>query len=161
MTADSLIAALVGSRAKFLLHVAGVTQAQAQWKPFPGCMSIEETLRHLMVDDLAATESLASGGHPAYESRREEVLSSTAGMGLEALIARLGETHGTFIQSLRDACSGKTLDDQICVWGEEMPIGLGVPFFGTEDSYHSGQVAFIRMAQDPEWDYYAAIYGEG
>ena len=28
----------------------------------------------------------------------------------------------------------------------------------SEDYYHAGQITFIRMATDPQWDYYRSIY---
>ena len=159
MTAQQLIDALAQSRAKFLRHVEGMTEEQCRWKPYPECMSVNDTLMHLMIDDLAAIESLDTKAEPSYEKHREEVHAQNGNFDHVALLERLAETHQLLIGKLKGEYGSADLDTNICIWGDMKPLGLGIPFLATEDSYHSGQVSFIRQAQDPSWNYYAAIYG--
>jgi hypothetical protein len=38
-------------------------------------------------------------------------------------------------------------------------LRVAVAYLTAEDFYHAGQLAFIRMATDPGWDYFGSIYG--
>lgn len=149
----SLIDGLRHSRAHFFKHVEGISEEQLDWKPYPECKSVRETLQHLVVVDRSGLDSLRSGKEPDYESYQVPETD------LAALRATLDETHRALLGELATQASGKPLDAEICVFGFKMPVINGIPAFATEDAYHTGQVAFVRMATDPTWDYYAMIYG--
>jgi hypothetical protein len=51
------------------------------------------------------------------------------------------------------------LDAEVALWGTPQKLGRAIAYLTAEDFYHAGQIAFIRMASDPEWDYYACVYG--
>lgn len=153
LTLDDLLAGLERSREHFLKHLDGLDDDQWDFKPFPECKSIRETLQHLVVDDRAALNSLRSGEEPDYEA------GACNEKDIDALRALLDQSHQTLINEIRIRYANSPLDTDICVWGSHEKVGAGVPYFSSEDFYHAGQVAFIRMASDPEWDYYEAIYG--
>lgn len=48
---DSLIEGVRESRRFFLKHLKGLRDDQWEWKPYPECKSIRETLAHLVSDD--------------------------------------------------------------------------------------------------------------
>jgi len=128
-----------------------------QWdfKPFPACKSIRETLQHLVVDDRAALNSLTTGGEPDYEAGACNITD------LEQLHQALEESHDALLNAIRSRYASSGMDADICVWGSHEKLGSGLPYFSSEDFYHAGQVAFIRMASDPDWDYYETIYSDG
>jgi len=158
VTPATLIDMVATSRRAFLRHLDGLPDEAWSWKPYAESKSVLETLAHLRVDDLMALESLKTGEEPDYETATEMV-APTISSGKDALLANLAESHAALIAYLRDNFAEARLDTPICVWGATQPLATGIPFFCSEDYYHAGQVAFIRMAQDPTWDYYASIYG--
>lgn len=148
-----LVQGIIASRAYFLKHVRGMTDEQWIWKPYPECKSGREILQHLIIDDMAALDSLKTGAHPDYESF---AVSET---DIGRLLTILEKTHKELVDTLRDLGEGKSLEDDICIWGDHVKLGRGVPHLSSEDYYHAGQIAYIRMATDPNWDYYTDIYG--
>jgi hypothetical protein len=158
ITPLDLIDTLAAARGSFLRHLDGLSDEGWAWKPYPEAKNIYETLAHLRVDDLMALESLQTGGEPGYEAATEMVAPSLS-QGREALLQHLADSHAALLTYLRDNYADAPLDTPICVWGSVKPVAVGIPFLSSEDYYHAGQVAFIRLAQDPTWDYYASIYG--
>ena len=156
---EELITGIQNSRKHFLKHVAGMTAEQWDWKPYADCMSARETIAHLMGDDIAAKQSLLDNAEPNYEAALASA-SSIAATDSTELLAQLASTHAELCEAITATCANKPLDSTISVWGTQMKIAQGIPHFSSEDYYHSGQVAFMRMATDPAWNYYAAIYGE-
>ncbi len=147
-------AALDHARRHLLKHLAGVTPEQIDWKPFPECKSIRETLSHLVVDDLAAAESLETGREPDYASF--EAPQGT----FEELLGRLEETHGRVLEAVAQTLRKSGARWSICAFGEWRHPCEAVTILASEHYYHAGQIAFIRMATDPGWDYYSAVYGD-
>jgi uncharacterized damage-inducible protein DinB len=62
MDLNSLIESIHASRKYFLNHIKGLRQDQWDWKPFPECKSIRETLAHLVMDDRAFLQRLLTNG---------------------------------------------------------------------------------------------------
>jgi uncharacterized damage-inducible protein DinB len=153
LTLDDLLDALRRSRAYFLKHVEGLKDEQWDFKPFPECKSVRETLQHLIIDDRAAVDSIRTGEDPNYEEGPYSIKD------LSQLKQTLTDSHEALLQELRIRYANAPIDSEICVWGAQDKLGTGIAYFSSEDFYHAGQVAFLRMASDPEWDYYAAIYG--
>lgn len=152
VTTDDLLEGLRRSRRHFLKHLEGVQEDQWDYRPFPQCKSIRETLQHLVIDDRAALESLRTCKEPNYERQPYEV------QDIDELYRLLAMSHGALLRDLSERV--RHLDEEICVWGLVLKAAVGIPYFSSEDFYHAGQVAFLRMACDPQWDYYHAIYGE-
>jgi len=154
VTVTDLVDAMRASRRHFWKHVNGLSDAQWDWKPYPECKSIRETLAHLVQDDRAALAALHSGGEPDYEAFAEPERD------LDRLRALLAESHEALCAAITAKFDGAPLDTPLSAWGAIKPLGTGIPFFCSEDYFHAGQVTFIRLATDPTWDYYGAIYGE-
>ena len=130
-----------------------MTLEQTDWKPYPECMNVKETVAHLVVDDLAALESFQTLHEPAYDQ-----IPRPSGP-LPELLAALDASHKELISWLEEHMGDKSLDAPSCAFGSPLPACRAIAHISSEDYYHSGQVAFIRMATDPSWEYYGAIYG--
>ena len=141
------------SRKHFLRHIAGLTAEQWTWKPYPECKSAAETLAHLVTDDRAFLQSLQTGREPDYAALE------IAERDPEVLLELLLESHEELVAYIAGRYSQSPLDEPACAWGAVMPLAVAIGHLSSEDYYHAGQVAFIRMATDPGWDYYAAVYG--
>ena len=152
LTLDDLVARLRFSRNRFLKHLVGLRDDQWDWKPYPECKSIRETLAHLIADDRAALQSLQTGKEPEYDSLQESARNPVK------LRALLDESHQRLCQFLLKHYAKAPLDTEVCIWCNPMKLAVGVAHLSSEDFYHAGQVAFIRMATDPVWDYYGFIY---
>jgi len=154
VTVTDLVNTVRDSRRHFWKHVDGLSDAQWDWKPYPECKSIRETLAHLVQDDRAALAALHSGGEPDYESFAEPERD------LDRLRALLAESHEALCAAIAAKFDGAPLDTPMSAWGAIKPLGTAIPFFCSEDYFHAGQISFIRLATDPTWDYYGAVYGE-
>ena len=154
LTLDDFIGSIHKSRKHFLKHVHGLSDEQLDWKTYAECKSIRETVAHLICDDRAALQALQTGGEPDYESLQESERD------WHKLLATLETSHSELCAYLARTLAGKPLDDEVCIFGGKYKMAIGIPYISSEDFYHAGQVAFIRMATDPSWDYYSAIYAE-
>ena len=122
-------------------------------KPYPECKSIRETLAHLIADDRASVVMLETGEFPDFDGMLEREASPTK------LLDLLAESHDNLCAFLRGRFADTPLDSVVKFFGGPEPLGLAIAGISSEDYYHAGQVAFIRMATDPAWDYYKEIYG--
>lgn len=153
LSVKDFITGLRESRRHFLKHIKGITPEQMDWKPYPNCLSIRETVQHLIVDDRAALESLQTGSEPHYE--RHTVKETD----FDRLVILLNKSHEALVGFLDEEYGPETFDTLGFAWGQAMPIAQAIVHFSSEDHYHAGQVAFIRQATDPAWSYYKEIYG--
>jgi hypothetical protein len=159
MDVDLLVDQLSASRAFFHRHLLDLPESVWTFKPFPECKNLFETLVHLRVDDLAALDALRSGHHSPEDYAKHDGLYAEMERGPEFLLARLAESRAELENELRDTYRGADPTTPICVWGTTMPLVTGIPYFCSEDYYHAGQAAYIRMAAQPDWNYYACVYG--
>lgn len=157
---EDLIESLRASRSNFHKHLQGLKDDQWDWKPYPECKSIRDTLIHLIVDDRAAVGAFDSDDEPDYEAL-VNAATAEAGNDITHLKALLENSFETLIAELTTRYADKPLDTEISVFGSPRKLGVAIPYFSSEDYYHTGQVSFIRMASDPSWNYYEAIYGFG
>ncbi len=149
---DDLIDNMRGALRFFLCHLNGLPARQWDWKPSPACRSIREMLLHLSEtyeDKAALEEELA---RPVPDVARVQALFEQA--------AR--KDYGR----LRAKYADTPLDAEITVPGGDFFLGKGSVKAGTllarrawEECYHTGQVVYIRLATDPEWDQEKAAYG--
>ena len=160
LTLDELIEDLQHSRQFFFKHLDGLREDQWDWKPYPECKSIRETLAHLVVDDRSAIESIETGDFPDFDAIAAVAIRE-APDNLEKQFALLAESHEQLIALLRTKYANQPLDTEISIWGMNGKVVRLVPHLSSEDYYHAGQVGFIRMAIDPAWNYYKAIYNLG
>ena len=153
VTVNDLVGLIQYSRKHFFKHLDGLKDAQWDWKPYPECKSIRETLAHLIADDRAALESLQTQKEPHYEALQETERD------LVKLRTILDKSHQALCDFILKTYASTPLETEVCIFGTQTSLAKGIPFLISEDFYHAGQVGFIRMATDPKWDYYAAIYG--
>ena len=149
---DLLIEGIRSSRRYFLNHIKGLRDDQWDWKPYPECKSIRETLAHLIADDRATIHMLETGQFPDFGSLLE---SET---GTEKLESLLSDSHEKLCEFIKAKFSSTPLDTLVNFWEGPVPLAQAITGISSEDYYHAGQVAFIRMATDPGWDYYRSIY---
>lgn len=159
-TFEDLIESLRASRSNFHKHLEGLKDDQWDWKPYPECKSIRDTLIHLVVDDRVAVWALDADGEPDYEAF-VNAATDEAGSDLVHLKEMLDTSFTALLEQLISRYADQPLDTEISTFGSPKKLGVAIPYFSSEDYYHTGQVAFIRMASDPSWNYYAAIYGFG
>jgi uncharacterized damage-inducible protein DinB len=153
-TLDDLLDGVRASRRHFWKHLRGLSEEQWNWKPYPGCKSVRETLAHLIWVDRSALVSLETGKEPDHAALEEPERDG------ERLRALLEESHERLVRFIAGRWADAALDTEVCLFGSASKLGRAVAYLTAEDFYHSGQVAFIRMATDPGWDYYGSIYAE-
>lgn len=146
------------SRRHVLKHLKDVKDDQWDWKPYTECKSLRETIVHMIVDDITARESLISGGEPDYEGVSARVNAESVGQPPDGLLARLAAAREELLRYVVSEYGNAPLDKAVSLWGGPMKLGSAIAHISSEDYYHAGQVAFIRMATDPGWDYYSAVY---
>jgi hypothetical protein len=156
---NALLDGLRFSRQRFLAHLKDLPDSAWTYKPFPEGKNILETLVHLRIDDDMAAESILTKKEPDYEAATVGAYEEMAN-GPEFLLNRLADSHRRLLELLKSEFGELPMAAEICIWGHMMPVYQGIPFLSSEDFYHAGQVAYVRMAVQPDWDYYAAIYGE-
>jgi hypothetical protein len=152
-TIATTVEPLIIARNHFLKHLCSIRDDQWDFKPFPNTMTMRDTLRHLVVDDLAALDSLQTGHEPDYDSFNVEEEA------VEELLDRMSLARQALVDELISKIEESGEDIQICTWGQMRPLHVGIAYLTSEDYYHAGQVSFLRQASDPDWDYYATIYG--
>lgn len=151
---ETAIAGIRASREFFLSHIKGVRDDQWDWKPYPECKSIREIIAHLISDDRAFIEILGKGeiaDHSALEEKERD---------LAKLLDMLSKSHESLCAFVRYKFANTPLDTPVSFFSGEEPLSTAIAGISSEDFYHAGQVAFIRMATDPKWDYYASIYAQ-
>src|SRR5271170_4825454 len=93
---DDLIDSVQASRRHFLKHLDGIREDQLDWKPYPECKDIRETLVHLLCDDRVALKCLQTGEHPDWEKDYAELERD-----YECLRAMLAESHVKLVDFLK------------------------------------------------------------
>jgi len=152
---SEMIQLLSNARRQFLKHLEGLREDQWTWKPYPECKSIAETVAHLIANDRAVMQSLETGKEPDYDAVQE------AERNPERLLRMAEETRSSLISLLQSKFGARPLDESVSLFGMHMKLYEALAMLACEEYYHIGQAAFIRMATDPSWDYYSAIYGGG
>lgn len=152
---DDLIELAKETREQFLKHINGMTEEQMDFKPYAECKSVRETLQHLITDSRAAIHVLETGQMPDFAA----IMETETDTG--KLLAIIEESQNKVISSVKEKFGGVPLDTPIPFFGRPCPLWKAVLSMALEDNYHTGQAAFARMACDPAWDYYKAIYDMG
>jgi uncharacterized damage-inducible protein DinB len=147
-----LVEAKQASRAHFLRHMEGLTEEQWEWKPYPECKSARETVAHMLWVDRTAQASMEAGADSDWSSIEVEETD------LDQLRMMLSASHEKLLAFLKQRYQNTPLDTEVSLWDMPMKLGRAITYLSSEDYYHSGQIAFIRMATDPDWDYYSFIY---
>ncbi len=153
LTLDDALDGVRSSRRYFRKHLTGLREDQWDWKPNAECKNIRETLVHLICNDRAALQSMQTGKEPDYESFQETERDP------ERLCGLLAESFEDLQAYIKTRYADAPLDTEVSVYGSPLKLARAVSHLSAEDFYHAGQVAYIRIATDPTWDYYSAIYG--
>jgi hypothetical protein len=149
---DDLVSGIEKSHQFFLKHLDGLREDQWDWKPYTECRSIRETIVHLIEDYRAMIYLLDKGKFPDFAEIREKERD------LPRLLATFDETEKQLSSFIKTKFAKVSLDTEIDHFFGKKKLGLAICEISQEIAYHIGQVAFIRMATDPSWDYYASVY---
>lgn len=152
-TLEHCIEGMEFARSHFMKHIAGFPEEHWDSKLIPDSKSVRETIQHLIANDRATMQALETGKEPDYENLQVTETDTAALMKL------LADTRAEVISLLRAKYSSTPLDQEICLWGFPFKLAFAIATMASEDSYHAGQVTVLRTAMEPEWDYYAAVYG--
>jgi len=158
LTIEDILGDVRSSHESLFKHLRGVNDEQVSWKPYPESKSIHETLAHLIAVEWSAQAMLNSGDFPDYESDQKEAAKLADGKPVADLVSILKEEQNKTLSVVETKFKDKPLDEEINFWGYPTKLGVAIARLGSEDTYHSGQIAYIRLATDPGWDYYKEIY---
>jgi len=158
LTLEDLLESVRNSHKSLFRHLKGITEEQLTWKPYPECKSIHETLAHLIAVEWSSQSMLNTGEFPDYETHQRDALALASGKSPEELTTILKEEQDKTLGIVAAKFKDTALDEEIKSWGYPTKMGEAIVRLGTESTYHSGQIAYIRMATDPSWDYYKEIY---
>jgi hypothetical protein len=139
---EEILGSLSWSQRFFRAHLNGIQDEQWDWKPFPACRSIREILVHwaeyISADDTALRLAL--------EMTTPDV----------AVVQRLMKEAGArFGDRYRQQYADTPMD---APYRNAITVGYVLAGLSGEDNYHAGQVAFIRLATDPDWDWVKAVH---
>ena len=158
LTLEDILDSVQSSHESLFKHLKGVTDEQLTWKPYPECKSIHETLAHLIAVEWSAQSMLETDAFPDYESHQRDAITLAEGKSLDDLVSKLKQEQEKTLAIVVSKFKDTALDEEIKYWGYPTKMGSAVARLGSEGTYHSGQIAYIRIATDPSWDYYKAIY---
>jgi hypothetical protein len=140
---EEVLSELSRSQKFYRAHLNGIQAGEWDWKPFPACRSIREILNH-WVDSFAAEDT-------ALRSALDPAVPDVA--VIQRLMREAGRRYSAGFQQRYE---GAAMDD-LCLEGRNR-VGAVLASLGAEDNYHAGQIAFIRLAIDPEWDWVKAVH---
>jgi len=158
LTLEDILDSVRSSHESLFKHLKGVTGEQLTWKPYPECKSIHDTLAHLIAVEWSAQAMLETDSFPDYETHQRDALTLADGKQLDDLVSTLKKEQEKTLAIVVPKFRDTALDEEIKFWGYPTKMATAVARLGSEDAYHSGQIAYIRLATDPTWDYYKAIY---
>jgi uncharacterized damage-inducible protein DinB len=153
-TLQDLLDGLQSSRDNFFKHLDGLKEDQWDWQPYAQCKTIRETLAHLVVVDRGILYSLETGKMPDWDTLFPDWQPHNPAQ----LRALLQASRAQLVDYLQTNYADTPVDAEVTLYGAPQKLGRAVADMSSEDYYHTGQVSFIRQANDPTWDYYAAIY---
>ncbi len=151
---EDMISGIEATRAQLFKHIDGISDEQWVWKPYVESKSIGESIKHLVWGDTETLRGLKDGGDPDYST----VPSGLPTESRDELLAQIKHSHSALVSHLKDTYASSPLDTMVSFYGHETKLGELLSGLRAEDTYHTGQIAFVRMATDPSWDYYTAIY---
>ena len=139
---DEILQSFYSSQRFFRAHLNGMRADQWDWKPFPACRSIREILLHWAEQ--------FSPGQTAFQAAMQAPTPDVA------VLQRLMKEAGVrFAEAYREKYAETPMD---APFSNGTPVGTVLAGFSGEDNYHAGQIAFIRLATDPDWDWVKAVH---
>jgi hypothetical protein len=154
VTLDDLLDNMRGALRLLLAHLNGLRPHQWDWTPSLACRSIRDILLHMSEIFEGKDDLVRELSTPVPDVARVQALFEAAAEGdYERLRLRYLETP---------------LDTDMVVEGSDFFLGREQVRAGTllarrawEECYHAGQVVYIRLATDPDWDQEGEVYGIG
>jgi hypothetical protein len=147
------------SRLNLLKHTDGMTGEQWTWKPYPECKNVRETMLHLLMGDALVKLRLENDPRATdFNGVAQEIDEKYADFTPEQLVEEVQRSHSAKLDLLLQHYEGKPLDTPWVGFLGEQKLGLFLANMVSENGYHTGQIAFIRMATDPAWDYYGHMF---
>ncbi|MGC4047882.1 MAG: DinB family protein [Armatimonas sp.] len=160
MEMSQLIESVQKSRVYCLKHLAGMSDEIFEAQPHPECKSARQTLLHLVGVDRSVLEGVKTAVMPDFFAIDAAVTAELGELPRAALEDAIKASHEELLSYIQGTYGDKTPDDTIPLWGTPTPLGKAIPYLSSEDYYHAGQLGYMRLAADPAWDYYTAIYVE-
>ena len=139
---DEILDNLYRSQKFFRAHLNGIQNEQWDWKPFPACRSIREILLH-WADTFSAEDT-------ALQSALELTVPDVT--TVQRLMKEAGRRYGA---GYRKKYADAPMDS---LYPNGLLVGTVLASLSGEDNYHAGQIAFIRLATDPDWDWVKAVH---
>lgn len=142
---EEMFANLSHSQRFFRAHLNGIRQEQWDWKPSPACRSVREILLHWT--EMAEMFGVGDG------ALQTSLKKATPDVSLvQALMKDAGLR---FAAGFRAQYADSPMDSLLPNGTAVGSMLAGLP---AEDMYHAGQVAYIRLATDPAWDWVKAVH---
>jgi len=139
---DSVFTGPNGDYAAVLEALAGVTVAQARWKPAPAQNSIWQIVEHLIASKEWQIEMLEHGkaASPVWiEPAGDEA-------AWQASLARLTDTHQRLKLALEKVNEADLLNIPVPEWGSTL-LELLLSSGPAHEAHHSGQIDYLRGLQ--------------
>ncbi|HSV72878.1 MAG TPA: DinB family protein [Chthonomonadales bacterium] len=144
--ASDVAAAVRASRRRLSSHLVDLGPEQQDCRPCAACMSIGESLAHLVSDDRAALEAMTTGPEPDYAAFDEPERDT------DALRANLETSHDQLGDAIERDLAASPMEVEISAHASPVKLDAVAVIRCSEDYYLAGQVAFIRLATDPAWN---------
>ncbi len=139
---EEILGSLSWSQKFFRAHLNGIQDAQWDWKPFPACRSIREILVHWAEN--------VSSADTALQLALEEAIPE-----VDVVQRLMKEASLRYVGKYRQQYANTSLD---APYRNTITVGDVLAGLSGEDNYHAGQIAFIRLATDPTWDWVKAVH---
>lgn len=127
-------------------------------QPHPECKSARKTVLHLIGVDRSVLEAVKTSTMPDFMAIDAAVETELGELSRADLEQAVRSSHEELLAYLQANYGDRTPDDLMPLWGEPTPLGIAIPYLSSEDYYHAGQLGYMRIAANPNWDYYGQIY---
>lgn len=143
MTPD-LAMALAASREFLVRQVRGLSPAECDYLVTGMRATVNQIVEHMLANDAFCLDKLGGTAWPDDPTLPADQRLSRSGMALQ--------------QEIRANWADKQDEALLRLAGGGEGIAKGVSYIQIEDFYHAGQVCWIRLALQPDWDSNADTY---
>ncbi len=141
---ETLVRDLRASREFLMRHLRGLADFGWDYKPEAAPRSIREIVSHLIDDDAQAIANL--GGIAAADNNVKDPIRA-----LEA-------SSEAVIRALREQWKDDPSGAEKRLHGDGPSVATGVTYLQIEDYYHAGQIAWLRLGIEEDWDQETVVY---
>jgi hypothetical protein len=139
---DSVFAGPNGDYAAVLEALAGVSVAQALWKPAPGQNSIWQIVEHLIASKEWQIEMLERG----QATSPEWIEPAGDEAAWQATLARLKDAHHRLKEALEKVEQASLLQVPVPEWGRTL-LELLLSSGPAHEAHHGGQIDYLKGLQ--------------